>query len=194
MTAKVTEMDDNAPKWWNLLDEDARAAARMINHVLPKPLHELGAEQARMLLDTAPSIEPITPLAQVEQLTVPTRAGTIRARLYRANDAQDGGRPAVVYLHGGGFVLGTMDGADELCRAIAAGSGWTVVSLDYRLAPENPYPAALEDCLDAYAWLTGKAPELGIDPERVAVGVTLPVATSPLPSASIDATRAAPCP
>lgn len=162
-------MTDNAPKWWNLLDEDARAAARMINHVLPKPLHELGAEQARMLLHTAPSIEPITPLAQVEHLTVPTRAGAIRARLYRADDAQDCDRPAVVYLHGGGFVLGTVDGADELCRAIAAGSGWTVVSLDYRLAPENPYPAALEDCLDAYAWLTRTASELGIDPGRIAV-------------------------
>lgn len=167
---EVTEMNDKAPKWWNLLDDDARAAARMINHVLPKPLHELGAEQARTLLNTAPSVEPITPLAHVEQLTVPTRAGAIQARLYRADDFQGGDRPAVVYLHGGGFVLGTVDGADELCRAIAAGSGWTVVSLDYRLAPENPYPAALEDCLDAYAWLARTAPELGIDPERIAVG------------------------
>jgi acetyl esterase len=59
---------------------------------------------------------------------------------------------------------------DELCRAIAAGSGWTVVSVDYRLAPEHPYPAALEDCLDAYAWLTRTATEFGIDPEQIAVG------------------------
>ncbi|AEF40730.1 putative esterase/ lipase [Hoyosella subflava DQS3-9A1] len=57
-----------------------------------------------------------------------------------------------------------------MCRAIAAGSGWTVVSLDYRLAPENPYPAALEDCLDAYAWLLRTAPKYGIDPNRIAVG------------------------
>ncbi|MEV0341450.1 alpha/beta hydrolase [Nocardia sp. NPDC050713] len=164
-------MNDNAPACWDLLDDNAKAAAGMIAYVLRKPLRELGPEQARGLLNTTPSAEPITPLDHVGQLTVPTRAGAIRARLYRADSAgPDGDSPALVYLHGGGFVLGTLDGVDELCRAIAAGSGWTVVSLDYRLAPENPYPAALEDCLDAYAWLTRTAPELGIDPERIAIG------------------------
>jgi len=164
-------MNNDVPTWWNLLDDDAQAAARMITHTLPKPIQELGLEQARALLNTAPPAEPITPLDRVEQLTVPTRAGTIRARLYGVNRvAPDGGTPTLVYLHGGGFVLGTLDGADELCRAITAGSGWTVVSLDYRLAPENPYPAALEDCLDAYAWLTRTASELGIDPGRIAIG------------------------
>ncbi|NGP05670.1 alpha/beta hydrolase [Rhodococcus sp. 14C212] len=164
-------MNDNAPAWWNLLDDDAKAAARMITQVLQKPIRRLGPEQTRALLNTAPPAEPITPLDQVQQLTVPTRAGTIRARLYRADSAgRDGNTPALVYLHGGGFVLGTLNGADELCRAIAAGSGWTVVSLDYRLAPENPYPAALEDCIDGYGWLTRTAPELGIDPGRLAVG------------------------
>ncbi|AHK31492.1 MULTISPECIES: alpha/beta hydrolase [Rhodococcus] len=164
-------MNDDAPAWWNLLDDQAQAVARMITHVLQKPIRELGPEQARALLNTASPAESITPLDHVEQLTVPTRAGSIRARLYRADGAgRDCNSPAIVYLHGGGFVLGTLDGADELCRAIAAGSGWTVVSLDYRLAPENPYPAALEDCLDAYAWLTRTAPELGIDPGRIAIG------------------------
>lgn len=162
-------MNDDAPIWWNLLDDDAKAAARMITQLLQKPVRELGLDQTRTLLNTAPRADPITPLDHVQQLTVPTRAGAIRARLYRADGAPEGDRPAVVYLHGGGFVLGTLDGADELCRAIAAGSGWTVVSLDYRLAPENPYPAALEDCLDAYAWLTRTAPELGIDPARIAI-------------------------
>ncbi|MFF0279207.1 alpha/beta hydrolase [Rhodococcus aetherivorans] len=164
-------MNDNAPAWWNLLDDDAKAAARMITQVLRKPIRQLGPERTRALLNTAAPAEPLTPLDQVRQLTVPTRAGTIRARLYRADSAApNGGRPALVYLHGGGFVLGTLDGADKLCRAIAAGSGWTVLSLDYRLAPENPYPAALEDCIDGYGWLTRTAPELGIDPGRLAVG------------------------
>lgn len=165
-------MNDDAPAWWSLLDDDAQAAARLITRVLQKPARELGPQQTRALLNTAPSGESITPLDHVEQLTVPTRAGAIGARVYRADGAVSGGSgPALVYLHGGGFVLGTLDGADELCRAIAAGSGgWTVVSLEYRLAPENPYPAALEDCIDAYAWLTRRAPELGIDRERIAVG------------------------
>jgi acetyl esterase len=163
-------MNDNAPIWWNLLDDDARSAARMIGHVLTKSVRELGAEQARMLLNTVTSSEPMTALDHVEPLTVPTRAGAVRARLYRSNGGLDGDRPALIYLHGGGFVLGTLDGVDELCRAIAAGSGWTVVSLDYRLAPEHPYPAALEDCLDAYAWLARTATEFGIDPGQIAVG------------------------
>ncbi|MFD6392105.1 alpha/beta hydrolase [Nocardia sp. NPDC060259] len=164
-------MNDRTPAWWDLLDDQAAAVARMINQVLQKPLHELGPEQARALVNSAPSAEPITPLDHVEQLTVPTRAGAIAARLYRADGTPpESAAPALVYLHGGGFVLGTLDGADELCRSIAAGSGWTVVSLDYRLAPENPYPAALEDCIDAYAWLTRTAPALGIDPDRIAIG------------------------
>ncbi|PXX71680.1 acetyl esterase [Nocardia tenerifensis] len=164
-------MNDDAPAWRSLLDDQAAAVARMISQLVPKPLRELGAEQARALLNTSPPGEPSTPLEHVGQLTVPTRAGAIRARLYRAGSAVPAcGAPTLIYLHGGGFVLGTLDGADALCRAIAAGSGWTVVSLDYRLAPENPYPAALEDCVDAFAWLTRKGPELGIDPDRIAVG------------------------
>ncbi|ONM49803.1 alpha/beta hydrolase [Nocardia donostiensis] len=164
-------MNYDAPAWWDLLDDQAAAVARMTKQILRKPLHELGPEQARTLVNSSPSTEPITPLDHVEQLTVPTRAGAIEARLYRANGATAGtAAPALVYLHGGGFVLGTLDGSDELCRAIAAGSGWTVVSFEYRLAPENPYPAALEDCGDAYAWLTRSAPELGIAPDRIAVG------------------------
>ena len=143
----------------------------MIIEVLQEPIRELGPERARALLNTAPATEPITPLDHVSQLTVPTRAGAIEARLYRPDSAaSESNSPAIVYLHGGGFVLGTLDGSDELCRAIAAGSEWSVVSLDYRLAPENPYPAALEDCIDAYAWLTRSAPHLGIDADRIAIG------------------------
>ncbi|MFD5179726.1 alpha/beta hydrolase [Nocardia sp. NPDC058379] len=164
-------MNDTAPAWWDLLDDQAAAVARMIDQILRKPLRELGPEQARALVNSTPSSDPITRVGQVEQLIVPTRAGTIAARLYRADDTSPGSAtPTLVYLHGGGFVLGTLDGADELCRAITAGSGWTVVSVDYRLAPENPYPAALEDCLDAFAWLTRSAADLGIDPDRIAVG------------------------
>ncbi|MBF6445358.1 alpha/beta hydrolase [Nocardia farcinica] len=164
-------MNDAAPACWALLDDQAAAVAAMIGRLLPEPLHVLGPQQARALLNSAPSADPITRLDHVEQLTVPTRSGTIAARLYRADDTPAGGAaPTLVYLHGGGFVLGTLDGCDELCRAIAAGSGWTVVSLDYRLAPENPYPAALHDCVDAYAWLTRSATDLGIDAGRIAVG------------------------
>ncbi|MGM7646909.1 alpha/beta hydrolase [Nocardia sp. JW2] len=163
-------MNDDTPASWKPLDDQATAVATMISRILAKPLHELGPEQARALVNSAPSAEPITPLDHVAPLTVPTRTGTIAARLYRANATTTAAAPTLVYLHGGGFVLGTLDGADELCRAIANKSGWTVVSLEYRLAPENPYPAALHDCVDAYAWLRRSAADLGIDPDRMAIG------------------------
>ncbi len=164
-------MNHNQPAWWDLLDDEAKSAARMIEHVLPIPIRELGVQQARALLDSPPNVEPTTFLDQVQELLVPTRGrDAVPARLYQPQGDAGTPRPALLYLHGGGFVLGTIDGADELCRAIAVGSGWTVVSLDYRLAPENPYPAALQDCLDAYTWLMRTAPELGIDPECIAVG------------------------
>jgi acetyl esterase len=77
--------------------------------------------------------------------------------------------PAVLYVHGGGFTVGSLDGVDELCRLIAAAAGCVVFSVDYRLAPEHPYPAALDDVRAAHAWLMANATSLGVDAQRVAV-------------------------
>ncbi|MGW5645368.1 alpha/beta hydrolase [Saccharopolyspora sp. NPDC003752] len=159
------------PSHWDHLDADAQLVAQAVAEVLTTPLRELGPEAARELLSTAPSENPKTHLDRVDELTVPGRSGHLRARLYHPpGPATAAPRPALVYLHGGGFVLGTLDGVDELCRAIAARSGWAVLSPEYRLAPEHPYPAALEDSFDALAWLRGSALELGIDPDLIAVG------------------------
>lgn len=153
MTAQI-------PPCWARLDSHALSVAQAIAAAMPAPVRELGAEAARAVLASPPAGVPLTPLARVEELEVPTRAGRLRARRYHAPATRDG---VLLYLHGGGFVLGTLDGADEACRAIAARSGWDVVSLEYRLAPEHPYPAALEDAIDAFAWLR-------IHGDRVAVG------------------------
>lgn len=159
------------PSHWDNLDADAQLVAQALAEVLTTPLRELGAEAARELLSTAPPETPKTHLHGVDELTVPGRSGRLRARLYHPpGTAAANPRPALVYLHGGGFVLGTLDGVDEVCRAIAARSGWAVLSPEYRLAPEHPYPAALEDSFDALAWLRGSAPGLGIDPDVIAVG------------------------
>ncbi|WP_037674190.1 alpha/beta hydrolase [Streptomyces globisporus] len=153
------------------LDADALLVAQTLAEVMPKPVRELGAEAARELFATAPSDRPLTPLDRVDELTVPARSGPLRARAYHpAGPPTAGPRPALMYLHGGGFVLGTLDGVDEVCRAIAARSGWAVLSLEYRLAPEHPYPAALDDSFDALAWLRASALAFGIDPDVIAVG------------------------
>jgi acetyl esterase len=95
-------------------------------------------------------------------------AGGVRARLYRPSVDADLG--LLLYLHGGGWVLGTIETHDHVARALAAESGCAVLSLDYRLAPEHPFPAGLEDALAASAWAHRHAVALGCDPERIAIG------------------------
>jgi len=106
----------------------------------------------------------------------PAGAPPIPIRAYRrfgsGLGAGDGGRnppPAIVYFHGGGWVTGDLDTHDASCRMLAVASRCVVVSVDYRLAPEDPFPAAVEDCVAAYGWIQGQADELGIDRRRVGV-------------------------
>jgi acetyl esterase len=97
-------------------------------------------------------------------------AGPIPLRLYRPHGLAEGPAPALVFFHGGGWVIGDLDSHDKLCRQIAHRSTCLVVAVDYRLAPEHPTPAAAEDAIAAYAWLAAHAATLGIDPDRLAVG------------------------
>ena len=101
-------------------------------------------------------------------VVVETRGGSLTARLHR----RPGGGPAVpaiVYLHGGGWVGGGFPLCDVTCDRLAHLTGATIVSVDYRLAPEHPFPAALEDCEDVLRWLRARGAELGVDPARMAV-------------------------
>jgi acetyl esterase len=100
-------------------------------------------------------------------LTIPGRRGSIPARLYVPSNA---GAAGLLYLHGGGFVIGNPDTHDRLTRELAEGTGARVLSLHYGLAPEHPYPAGLDDCVDASRWLGTHAVELGIDPTRLLIG------------------------
>jgi acetyl esterase len=107
-------------------------------------------------------------LGRVEDLSVPGPGGDVAVRVYATE--QGGVRPALVYFHGGGFVFGNIDTHDAVCRAIAKGSGSVVVSVDYRLAPEHKFPAAVEDSYAATVWVAQNAPTLGIDPQCISVG------------------------
>jgi acetyl esterase len=122
------------------------------------------------LLAALPPYEPPVPL-DVDELSVPGPAGApeVRVRRYRPAD-HDGSLPALVYIHGGGFVVGSLELYDADCRRIAAEVGAVVFSVDYRLAPEHPFPAGLEDCYATLVWVADNADELGVDLDRIAVG------------------------
>ncbi|CCD94887.1 putative lipase/esterase [Bradyrhizobium sp. ORS 375] len=138
------------------------------------PFPQLTPEQARAdfdasspLLDVDPS-----PLAHEKQLRLPMRDGVeMAARLYAdrpLNCAEP--LPVLLYMHGGGFVVGSLDSHQPLCRGLAVDSGAAVLSIGYRLAPEHRFPIAFEDCVDALAWIGREGPANGLDRQRVAVG------------------------
>ncbi|HST40018.1 MAG TPA: alpha/beta hydrolase [Conexibacter sp.] len=110
---------------------------------------------------------PTRSLRQVRDATIEGPGGPLSVRIYRPGE---GSRPLLVYLHGGGWVMGDLAMHDATCRALAALAGCVVVSVDYRLAPEHPHPAALDDTLAALAWARANAAALGVDPTRIAVG------------------------
>jgi acetyl esterase len=109
------------------------------------------------------------PMARLEDLSLPGPAGPIPARFYAAT--RDTRRcPLLVYYHGGGWVVGDLDTHDSVCRFLAREAGVRVLSVDYRLAPEHPFPAAVDDALAALRFAAREAAALGIDPARIAVG------------------------
>ncbi|MGQ0741994.1 MAG: alpha/beta hydrolase [Alphaproteobacteria bacterium] len=108
------------------------------------------------------------PIGKTEDATVPGEHA-IGARVYTPVAAGGDPLPAIVFFHGGGFVVGDLDCYDPLCRMLANESGCRVISVDYRLAPENEFPAAVEDCYATLKWAEASAAALGIDANRIAV-------------------------
>jgi acetyl esterase len=106
---------------------------------------------------------------QTEDRRIPGPAGQLPVRIYTPRGTASGVRGLVLYCHGGGFVLGDLETYDSVCRAICQKSDCVLVSVDYRLAPEHPFPAAVEDCHAALTWMADHAAELGGDARRVAV-------------------------
>jgi acetyl esterase len=134
------------------------------------PFHTLTPAQARAAyLAGAEMLDlPRAPLARVEDITLPGGDGQPRpARLYAPGHSA---LPVLLYLHGGGFVIGGLETHDSLCRQLALRSGVTVVALDYRLAPEHPFPAAVDDCWAAMKALAAAPTDLGLRPGPIAVG------------------------
>jgi acetyl esterase len=109
------------------------------------------------------------PLPEVRDVAIPAPYGVLSARLYRAQLGDQGGG-LLVYFHGGGWVVGDLDSADNVCRYLASNAGVSVLSVDYRLAPEHRFPAAVEDALMAFDFAVDQAAALGARADAVAVG------------------------
>lgn len=131
-------------------------------------LHEMTPAEARRAFEGMRLPLPGEPVASIEDLRVPGPAGEIPVRLYVPEGAA-APAPALVYCHGGGWVIGSPDSHENLCKALANRSSARVVSVDYRLAPEHPWPAAAEDCYAVTCHLAVHGAELGVDGARLAV-------------------------
>jgi len=128
---------------------------------------EARAHVKRMVASLATDPEPV---ARVENRSVPGPDGPVPVRIYWPQTAPPAPLPALVYFHGGGWVICDLDTHDPTCRAITNNVGCVVVSVDYRLAPEHKFPAAAEDAYTATLWAAGNATDLGVDATRIAVG------------------------
>lgn len=150
------------------LDPQIAALIEQLDSGFP-PVHELSGAEARALIRSrlVPPAQP-EPVAEVADRSVEGQGGRIAVRVYRPEAA--GPLPLVVYAHGGGFVFCDLDSHDGLCRNVANLVPAVVVSVDYRLAPENPWPAAAEDVYAVTCWAHDNAASLGADPGRLVVG------------------------
>nr|WP_055403658.1 MULTISPECIES: alpha/beta hydrolase [unclassified Mycobacterium] len=146
---------------------DPDAAARVASFGDVPPMRQRGLAAVRAALESAPPPESMAEMAAVTEAAIPGPAGDIAARVYRP-DAGSGG-PVLVYLHGGGLVMGSNHSFEPLARELAAASAATVVAVGYRLAPEWPPPAQFDDAYAATEWVSRNARQLGVDPERLGV-------------------------
>ncbi|MFO0953235.1 MAG: alpha/beta hydrolase [Isosphaeraceae bacterium] len=150
------------PQVKTFLDQLAAAAIPPVETLSPREAR-LQMEAGTLMLGRLPEV------GRVQDVSIPGPAGPLRARLTVPAEAATPS-PAVVYFHGGGFVCGSVYSHDHLCRALTNAARVAVLSVDYRLAPENPFPAPVEDAEAATVWAAAHAPEVGIDPEKLAVG------------------------
>ncbi len=153
------------------LDEGTRAVLEMLNAEGVVHMHEGTPEAAREMMETMVHLidEPGPEVGSVEDSLVPGPAGELPVRIYRP-EGTDRTPGLLVFFHGGGFVIGSPNTHDTQCRYLCKHAAVVVVSVDYRLAPEHPHPAAVEDCYAALLWAANNGELLGADTARLAVG------------------------
>ncbi len=151
------------------LDWQIRAFLELFERGEALAFHALGVEKARRAIaEQSIPLGPPQPVAAVEDRSIPGPDGEVTVRIYRPYDPVPAG--ALVYFHGGGWVLGSIATHDAVCRALTNAAGCVTVSVEYRLAPEHKFPAGLEDCFAATGWVVENAENLGLRAPKVAVG------------------------
>jgi acetyl esterase len=154
------------------MDADAQQLMEALKVMAPLPkMGDIAEEyRARQAASLAQRAKEVVQISRVETFEVPGEDGPVRVRLFVDGEGA-APKPALLYMHGGGFVTCSIDTHDAYCRLLAQESGWAVLSVDYRLAPEHPYPAGFHDARDALLWATSDAAAAkGIDRSRIAVG------------------------
>jgi acetyl esterase len=157
-----------------ILDPDAAAVFKAFQEANRPPYETVSPAEARELyLKGRVVTNPEPPeLKSVQPLAIPSPTGSIPARIYTPTKLRnaDGFAPGLVFFHGGGWVIGDLDSHDVVCRKLADEGQLIVISVDYRLAPEHKFPAAVDDAITATKWIAANAGQLGIDPTRLSVG------------------------
>ena len=153
------------------LDPAAAGLLQQMEEAGAPPLNEMSPAEARVAAEGFVALGgPGDEIAEVVNRTVPGPHGDIGVRIYRPRAGAGASLPCLVYFHGGGWVLGTLDSTDAICRTVANRADCVVVSVDYRLAPEFKFPVPLDDCYAATEWVVANAASIGGDGARVAVG------------------------
>jgi len=156
----------------SLLNSSSRTLIDRVQRAGRAPMHAMSAEQARAFYDIGGpmlDLQPPPSVDRVEALFIPARDGyAIPARLYAPHHETP--LPVLLYIHGGGFTVGSLNTHDVVCRQLSRQAHCAVVSLDYRLAPEHRFPTAVHDSWDALNWLHQNGQTLGLDATRLAVG------------------------
>ena len=137
-------------------------------HTFTKRYGDGGTPAAILVLHCRPRKLP--EVAEVRDMQIQGAVGPMRIRLYNPEPNASAPQPALIFIHGGGWCLNTIESHDAVCRGLAREANVVVLSLDYRLAPEHPFPAGLEDCYAATQWISNNAQQLNLDPARLALG------------------------
>ncbi|KAH6972188.1 Alpha/Beta hydrolase protein [Ilyonectria sp. MPI-CAGE-AT-0026] len=170
MSSNVAKISPNAhlsipdPEWTEFYAENANKVPQLVGS--PQHLRDM---MERLKVEATGMIPQITGLSS-EDIRIKTSDGaSILVRVYTPA-TKKGLSPGLVYIHGGGWTLGDLEGEDIACRAMCVNGGVVVVSVDYRLAPENPFPTGLDDCWDALLWTRSQSHSLGIEQDCISIG------------------------